>query len=87
MTFANPLGKITNSDLELAGGLLHLDAVARSFDTRERTLLSKNGSTTAPPNSFASLESTRDSTDMYPDMITYLDLQIRLLTTHLAYLN
>jgi len=39
--FANPLGNITNSDLELAGGLLHLDVVARSFDTRERTILSK----------------------------------------------
>jgi len=41
VTFANPLGKITNSDLELAGGLLHLDVVARSFDTQERTLLNK----------------------------------------------
>ena len=35
------LGKITNSDLELAGGLLHLDVVVWSFNTRERTLLSK----------------------------------------------
>ena len=41
ISFANPNGKITNSDLELAGGLLHLDVIARSFDTRERTLLSK----------------------------------------------
>ena len=37
----NPNGTITNSDLELAGGLLHLDAVAQSFDVRERTVVSK----------------------------------------------
>jgi hypothetical protein len=37
----NPQGTITNSDLELAGGLLHLDAIAHHFDVRERTLLSK----------------------------------------------
>ena len=41
VTDANPLGTITNSDLELAGGLLHLDALASSFDVRERTVLSK----------------------------------------------
>ncbi|KAL3810349.1 hypothetical protein ACHAXA_003078 [Cyclostephanos tholiformis] len=34
-------GSITNSDLELAGGLLHLDALAHCFDIRERTVLSK----------------------------------------------
>ena len=37
----NPTGAITNSDLELAGGLLHLDCAAQTMDTRERTLLSK----------------------------------------------
>ena len=37
----NPTGTITNSDLELAGGLLHLDCAAQTMDTRERTLLSK----------------------------------------------
>ena len=37
----NPHGSITNSDLELAGGLLHLEAIAQSFDVRERTVLSK----------------------------------------------
>ena len=37
----NPKGTITNSDLELAGGLLHLDAAAQSFDIRERTVVSK----------------------------------------------
>ena len=37
----NPQGTITNSDLELAGGLIHLDAAAHSFDIRERTVVSK----------------------------------------------
>ena len=41
VTEHNPNGSITNSDLELAGGLLHLQAIAQSFDTRERTILSK----------------------------------------------
>ena len=41
ITPANPHGTITNSDLELAGGLLHLDILAQSYDTRERTILSK----------------------------------------------
>eukprot|EP00804_Cyclotella_cryptica_P003096 CCRYP_006083-RB/>CCRYP_006083-RB protein AED:0.19 eAED:0.39 QI:0/0/0/1/0/0/2/0/333 len=38
---SNPHGTISNSDLELAGGLIHLDCVAQTLDTRERTLLSK----------------------------------------------
>ena len=37
----NPNGTISNSDLELAGGLLHLEALAQCFDIRERTVLSK----------------------------------------------
>ena len=41
VTESNPLGTITNSDLELAGGLLHLQAIAQSCDVRERTILSK----------------------------------------------
>ena len=41
VTEDNPNGTITNSDLELAGGLLHLDAISQAFDVRERTLLSK----------------------------------------------
>ena len=54
---SNPLGSITNSDLELAGGLLHLEAAASCLDVRERTIVSntdnlaanfwqRNGSTT-----------------------------------------
>ena len=41
VTEQNPLGTITNSDLELAGGLLHLQAIVQSCDVRERTILSK----------------------------------------------
>ena len=41
ITNANPNGTITNSDLELVGGLLHLEALAQTFDVRERTVLSK----------------------------------------------
>ena len=37
----NPTGTITNSDLELTGGLLHLDCLAQTFDTREQTIVSK----------------------------------------------
>jgi hypothetical protein len=41
VTSSNRSGTITNSDLELAGGLLHLEALCQSFDIRERTILSK----------------------------------------------
>ena len=41
VTSENPHGTISNSDLELAGGLLHLEALAQTFDIRERTILSK----------------------------------------------
>jgi hypothetical protein len=41
VTADNPHGSITNSDLELAGGLLHLDALSQCFDIRKRTVLSK----------------------------------------------
>lgn len=41
ITESNPHGSITSSDLKLAGGLLHLDALVRFCDVRERTILSK----------------------------------------------
>jgi hypothetical protein len=41
ITERNPHGTISISDLELAGGLLHLDTLCQHFDTRERTILSK----------------------------------------------
>ena len=37
----NPTGTITNSDLELAGGLIHIEAINQTFDTRELTAVSK----------------------------------------------
>lgn len=37
----NPNGWLTNSDLELAGGFLHLESLAQTFDIRERTVVSK----------------------------------------------
>ena len=41
VTEDNPFGTLTNSDLELAGGLLHLEAIANNFDVQEFTILSK----------------------------------------------
>ena len=41
ITDKNPHGTITISDLELAGGLLHLDVLCQHYDARERTILSK----------------------------------------------
>ena len=39
-SFKNPTGPITNSDLELAGSILHHEAAAQCFDIRERTIKS-----------------------------------------------
>jgi hypothetical protein len=41
VTEHNPSGTISNSDLKLAGGLLHLDVLCQCYDVRERTILSK----------------------------------------------
>jgi hypothetical protein len=41
VTDSNPRSTITNSDLELAGGLIHLNAIANCFDIRKRTVLFK----------------------------------------------
>jgi hypothetical protein len=41
ITSDNPHGTISISDLELAGGLLHLDVLCQHYDARERTILSK----------------------------------------------
>jgi hypothetical protein len=41
VTDSNPCGSITNSDLELAGGLLHLNALSNCFDICEHTIFSK----------------------------------------------
>ena len=41
VTTEDPSGTISNSDLELAGGLLHLEALAQTFGIREQTVISK----------------------------------------------
>jgi hypothetical protein len=41
VTDTNPSGSITNLDLELAGSLLHLNAVTNCFDVCKQTVLSK----------------------------------------------
>ena len=41
VTDKNPGGTITNSELELSGGLLHLEAICQHFDIRECTILSR----------------------------------------------
>jgi hypothetical protein len=41
VTDSNKGGSITNLDLELAGGLLHLNALSNCFDICKRTILSK----------------------------------------------
>ncbi len=38
ITFENPTGSITNSDLELAGSVLHHEAAVLAWDLRERTI-------------------------------------------------
>jgi hypothetical protein len=45
VSWENPSGSITNSDLELAGSLLHHEAAVQNFDVRERTLLSRTDNT------------------------------------------
>jgi len=41
VTTQNPTGTVTNSNLELAGGLIHLEALLQTFNVRERIFLSK----------------------------------------------
>ena len=42
MTDKNPGGTITSSNLELAGGLINLDAIAQTFDVCKCTVVSSN---------------------------------------------
>ena len=41
VSFSNPSGSLNNSDLELAGNFLQLEAAAQCFDIRERTVLNR----------------------------------------------
>ena len=47
VSFSNPTGTITNSDLELAGTIAHNDIVAQAVDTRERTVYTLSDNTPA----------------------------------------
>jgi hypothetical protein len=49
VSFSNLSGSITNSDLELAGGILHDEAAAQCYDVRERTIKAGTVLTTSPP--------------------------------------
>ena len=41
VSWTNPKGKVNNSELELAGGVVHSDCVAQCFVVKERTTLSR----------------------------------------------
>ena len=45
VSWTNPQGKVTNSELELAGDVVHSDCVAQCFVVKERTTLSRNDNT------------------------------------------
>jgi hypothetical protein len=45
VTFENPTGAITNSDLELAASVVQHDVAAHAFDVRERTIASGSDNT------------------------------------------
>jgi hypothetical protein len=98
VTADNPHGSITNSDSELAGGLLHLDALSQCFDIWEQTVLSKgdNLSTTfweccgsTFTNSplrifFASLECTNGSINTHLGLILFQGHPTQLLILFFA---
>ena len=44
VTNKNPGRTITNSNLELTGGLIHLEAISQTFNVRKCTVLSKGNS-------------------------------------------
>ena len=45
VTWDNPSGTLTNSDLELAGAVTHLDVMAQTADVRERTVTTLHDNT------------------------------------------
>ena len=47
ISIENPLGDLTNSDLEQAGVLAHADVAASLYDLRELTLATLNNNTAA----------------------------------------
>ena len=45
VSWTNPQGTVNNSELELAGGVVHSDCVAQCFDVKERTILARTDNT------------------------------------------
>ena len=45
VSWKNPQGTVNNSELELAGGVIHSDCVAQFFMVKERTTLSRTDNT------------------------------------------
>jgi hypothetical protein len=60
VTHKNPTGRVTNSDLELAAGVVQNDIAAQNFDVRERTIAS--GSDNTPTIAWQSKGSTTTTT-------------------------
>jgi hypothetical protein len=97
----NSHGSIKNSNLELAGGLLHLDALSQCFVIWERTDLSKGDnlsttfwecqgstSTNSPPHiSSVSMEWTNGSIDTCHGLIIFQGHPIQLLIPFLTILT
>ena len=45
VSWTNPQGEVNNSELELAGGVVHSDCVAQCFVVKERTTLAQTDNT------------------------------------------
>ena len=45
VSWANPQGTVNNSELEVAGGVVHSDCVAQCFVMKERTTLARTDAT------------------------------------------
>lgn len=86
VTWKNPSGDVTNSDLELAGGLIHQEATAQCFDVRERTVKddtdniatmywNRKGSTTStgPPARLLRMAAIHQRFHRYVNLKDYLE--------------
>jgi len=82
---SNPRGSLTNSDLKLAGSILHHNAAAHNYDIRERTILSKtdntptlywqrkgSATTTAPPAHLLRLQAYHQRYHRYLPLHDYI---------------
>jgi hypothetical protein len=80
VTYENPGGDVTNSDLELAGGLLHQEAAVTCFDIRERT-------TKDATDNIATLYWSRKGSTTTTGPAAYLLRLLALHQRHHRYLN